>query len=468
MTRRRILAFVLGLVALVLTIRIAWRVAPAGPNVMLVVIDTLRADHLGAYGYDRPTSPNLDALARRGTRFARAYATSSWTGASVASMLTGLSPGVHGMDGHTSDLGDRWPRLPEAFRDAGYETGAISANPAFVSPEVGFGSGFDSFDVLHGAPAKPTDAGDHIWAHPNMTTLVHVAGANVVTDAAIAWVRRHRTEAFFLYLHYFDPHASYLPPPAYARKFGVDPSSPLAGMQQRMVMFPGLPPADPADLATLIGLYDGEIAFTDAEIGRLIAEIEPLVTRPTILLVTSDHGEEFGDHGGLQHGKTLFEEQIRVPLLITRLGDEGSTADVIATPFSLVDLWSLLAGMTGVSTRPGAAPLALADLTAAPAALPVFADLATNGRVHRWANVAEPHKLIVARDQSSLLYDLRRDPAEKVNLAREDPTRARVLREALTRQQASWAAERRGVTPAPAPSWSQERLDRLRALGYAE
>lgn len=464
----RLLVLGLALVALAVTIRTARPVAPAGPNVLLIVVDTLRADHLGAYGYDRPTSPHLDALASRGARFARAYAPSSWTGASVASILTGLYPRVHGMERHTSDLGARWPRLPAAFQDAGYATGAISANPAFVTPEVGFGGGFESFDLLHGAPANPGDVGDHIWANPDMTALVHVAAANKVTDAALAWIRRHHNESYFLYLHYFDPHAGYYPPPEYARKLGVDPTSPLAGRQQRTVMFAGRPPADPATLATLIGLYDGEIAFTDAEIGRLLTEVAPLITRPTIVVVTADHGEEFGEHGGLQHGKTLFEEQIRVPLVIARLGGDEAAAEVIETPFSLCDLWPLLAGMTGVPTRPGSAALALADLAGTPASSPVFADLATVGRLHRWATVAEHQKLIVTRERTSLLFDLQRDPREQVNRASAEPAHVRRLRRALMRQRASWVAERRGATPAPAVSWSQERLERLRALGYAE
>ena len=143
--------------ALVVTALAGWRVGAGGPNVVLIVIDTLRADHLGVYGYERPTSPQLDAFAATGVRFARAYAPSSWTGASVASILTGRYPEVHGVKLHTSVLADGVPRLPEAFREAGYDTGAISANPAFVTPEMGLGLGFRRFEVLHGPPTTRTD-----------------------------------------------------------------------------------------------------------------------------------------------------------------------------------------------------------------------------------------------------------------------------------------------------------------------
>ncbi len=471
-------------VALVVAGLASWRVGTAGPNVVLIVIDTLRADHVGAYGYARPTSPSLDGLAASGTRFTRAYAPSSWTGASVASIMTGLYPEVHGLKLHNSVLSAELPRLAESFHDAGYETAAISANPAFVTPELGFDQGFRRFQMLHGPPTTEADGGDIIWADPTMTQLVKVATANRVTDAALAWLHGLRGAPFFLYLHYFDPHAGYFPPPEYASRFGADPRSVFAGPRQRIAMWSGRAPENPDDLATLIALYDGEVAFTDAEIGRLLATLSSLITTPTIVVVTADHGEEFGDHGGLQHGRTLFEEQLRVPLIVAAIGGASgsdsragvlahgrdplglSAGSLIETPFSLVDLWALLAGITGVAPTPGKPALTLGDLATVRESSPIFADLATVGRLHRWAEITDPWKLIVNRDRTLSLYDLAADPHEQHDRATDEPGRARSLRADLASRNAACVAQRTGSGPRELRPLSDERRERLRALGY--
>ena len=190
------------------------------PNVLVIVIDTLRADHLGSYGYGLETSPYLDGLARAGTRFTTARAPSSWTGSSVASLLTGLSPLEHGFERHDSVLPEARATMPEAFRNAGYETVAFSANPAFVTPQVGFAQGFDRFDVLHGKEVARGSGGDFQWGDAAMNTLVEVAAADQVTDTALTWFRERPTDQpFFAYLHYFDPHAGYFPPSHLCRPF---------------------------------------------------------------------------------------------------------------------------------------------------------------------------------------------------------------------------------------------------------
>jgi arylsulfatase A-like enzyme len=438
--------------------------APAAPDVLLIVVDTLRADHLGCYGYPRPTSPRLDALAAAGVRFANARAPSSWTGASVASIMTGLYPAVHGLEQSESALADERPTIAEAFRDAGYDTIAFSANPAYVTPVSGLGQGFARFDVLHGKRMPRNARGNVAAGDPRLLTRFEQATAKDVTDAVLRWLDgRASALPFFAYVHYFDPHAGYFPPPEYARRFGVAPDAPLATKdQQHMLVRPGLPSAD--EFATLIGLYDGEIAFTDAEIARLLAALPR--ARPTLIVVTSDHGEEFGEHGGLQHGRTLFDEQLKIPLIMAGAGLPAGT--VVDEPASLVDLWPTIAALVG--RKDASAPEGIAGrdlLTAARTrTAPEFADLATAGGIHRRAVILGDWKLVVAIDDKVSLYDLAADAGERRDLATPaEQARVASLQRALAVRDGE-ALTARAAAPPVTIDLTPGRRERLKALGY--
>jgi len=442
----------------------------APPNVLLIVIDTLRADHLGSYGYERDTSPYLDGLARAGTRFETARAPSSWTGASVASLLTGLSPLEHGLEHHNSALPDAQATMPEAFQKAGYETVAFSANPAFVTPEVGFGQGFDRFDKLRGKEVPRGTPGDVQWGDAAMQTLVEVATADRVSDTAIAWLRERQTERpFFAYLHYFDPHAGYYPPDLYAARFGVPANAPLRGPAQKQFIYRHIRDAGattPADLATLVALYDAEIAFTDLQVGRVLLELLARKAGPTIIIVTSDHGEEFGEHGGLQHSRTLFDELLHVPLIIS--GPNVPANATVEAPTSLLDVWPLLADLTDVPTPSHLRPQSLRQLIRNPTPhRPFFGDLAVSWGIHTSAVISDSTKLIIDRADAAALYDLAEDPGERHDTARESPARTEALGAALrTRRARALTSPHHSVraqfviTPA--------RRARLEALGYLE
>jgi arylsulfatase A-like enzyme len=436
------------------------------PSVLLVVVDTLRADHLGCYGYARPTSPNLDALAARGVRFAEARSASSWTGASVATILTGLYPAVHGLERYTSALSPALVTMAEGFREAGYETAAFSANPAAVVPEVGFGQGFGRFDVLHGPEVGPTEGLDVVPGDPLLKTRVLVATADVVTDAALAWIRTHARAPFFAYVHYFDPHAGYFPPPEYAARFGVAPHAPMAGKAQWPVIARRRVPLFPGVLTTLVALYDGEIAFTDAEVGRLLAGVGDAVRSPTLLVVTADHGEEFGEHGGLQHGYMLWEEQLHVPLILAGAGVPSH--GVVETPVSLVDLWPTIADLTGLEAVPDAAVRSWRGLIAGRPggpAPPLYADLESDGGAHTRAEMDGRWKLLRNTDGTVSLYDLAADPAERHDLRVREPERARALAERLQARDAAARVARAHAEPGAVPL-SAARRARLKALGY--
>lgn len=399
---------------------------PAHPNLVLVVIDTLRADHLGAYGHARAQTPRLDALAARGTRFTAARAPSSWTLPSVASILTGRYPAEHGVERLVSALGEEHVTIPETLAAAGYETAAFSANVSLVTPESGFAQGFERFDVLE-APADAKRVDDPVLVRDGATRR-QAATADTVTDAVLAWkaARRDPARPYFLYVHYFDPHASYTPPVAYAERFGVKAEDPLLARGQAMVTFGGPPPGAP-DLATLLALYDAEIAFTDHELGRLLDGLG----NEAIVVVTADHGEEFGDHRGMLHGRTLFEEMIWVPLLVA--GADLPPGRVVETPVSLVSIAATLTELAGVPPSPGLAGRSLVPALrgGAPAADIVFAELATANALHRAAAIDGTWKLILDRGFAPVLFDLAADPDERARRQHGVADRVVALQKAL-------------------------------------
>jgi len=445
---------------------------PPKPDVVLVVVDTLRADHLGAYGYDQPTSPHLDRLARAGVRFTNARATSSWTLPSVASLLTGRYPAAHGAERNTDALASDVVTLPEALRDAGYMTAAFSANPAFVTPTQGLAQGFDTFVVLHGAATRRRAEGNTAPADPWLRSAVELAPADEVTARALRWIagRDHVPAPYFVYAHYFDPHAGYFPPPAYATRFGVAEDDPLRGEAQWPLLLTFDAPAGPADTATLRKLYDAEIAFTDQQIGVLVEAVRARARRPTYFIVTSDHGEEFGDHGGIQHGRALWEELIRVPLIV--LGPDVPPGGVVDTPVSLVSLWPTLAELLGAAPPAQADGPGLADLLrgGVPARAPrVFADLLPrfprDRHLHRRAVIDGPWKLTVAPDRATALYDLASDPGERHDLGRAQIGRTKLL-QAILKAHHAVANSARTELPPETVTLTEERRERLKALGY--
>lgn len=438
------------------------------PDVLLVVIDTLRADHLGSYGYDKPTSPRLDAFAARATRFARAHATSSWTAPSVASMLTGLDPAEHGVQRSTSVLNVAVPTMAESFRAAGYATAALTANPVFVSPRMGFARGFDSFETLHGPKVTPDQRVKMIPLDPGFQSFVEVATADRVTDAALQWIGEQRAlrRPWFLLVHYIDPHADYFPPPALAARFGVPADARLAGVEQRPVLRSFKAP-DGDDLRTLTALYDAEIAFADEHVGRLLDAVQQR-DRPTLAVVTADHGEELGDHGGLLHGQTLYQEQLHVPLLLALQGERG--VPVVRTPVSLGGLWATIADLVGLPVPPPGTGASFADLvrggTAAPAL--VYADLETPSpgmsAFHRRGVIGGDWKMIVRSDGGELLFDLATDPREQ-RAASGRAAELAHLRSELERRDRAAAALLAGAAPETV-ELSPEVKAQMKALGY--
>lgn len=412
---------------------VAWRYGPwaaispsldvprtADQNVLLVTIDTLRADALGCYG-GRAATPVLDAIARAGVQFDFAHAHAVVTLPSHASILTGLYPYQHGIrdnSGYTLPAGV--PTLATLLRGRGYATGAFVA--AFVlDRRFGLAAGFDTYDDQLASGAAPTDI-----SMPERR-------ADVVVSRALAWLRA-QAGRWFAWVHVFDPHAPYAPPPPFDRQYAARP-------------------------------YDGEVAYTDATLAPLVAAVRAS-TRPTLVVVTSDHGEGLGDHDELTHGLFAYEPTLRVPLLVAQLGGPGQAPPpgrVSDLPARHIDLVPTILDALGIDPPPG---LPGRSLLGRQRGGPRGDDRASyfeamSASLNRgWAPLAG----VVAGRAKYIdlpiaeLYDLSADPDERLNLAERDPARRRVLERLLAGLDAAPPGERRAI--------DREVVERLQALGY--
>ena len=302
--------------------------SPVRPNIILISLDTVRADHLSAYGYQRLTTPNLDHLAKQGVLFEEAVAPSSWTLTSHASILTGLLPHQH--EANIYEPVDEAPRtLAEILQSHGYETAGFNANNAYGQGSWGLGQGFEIYDdsrsmILHNLP-RTLVARVILWPirlHwiPQGLNSFRRNAAQVNQDV-VRWFRHRSSRPYFLFVNYFDVHGPYYAPPPYDNRFGAMSEASVKALIFSDA-FPDRPPLTPEDYASFMNGYDNCLAFLDDQLGRLLGEISRSPDwSNTIVIVTSDHGEAFGTHGSYLHGRNLYyEEALHVPLMIAGPG----------------------------------------------------------------------------------------------------------------------------------------------------
>jgi arylsulfatase A-like enzyme/cytochrome c-type biogenesis protein CcmH/NrfG len=381
-------------------------------NVVLITIDTLRADHVGAYGYRHARTPTLDALAARGTRFDRAYAAAPITLVSHASILTGLYPPGHGARHNGMRVNLETPTLAETLAHQGFSTAAfVAAFP--LDRRFGLIKGFQTY-------------GDRMPRGPDGRPANERPGSTVV-DQALAWLGEHRQERFFLWVHLFEPHAPYGNPddPAEARR------SPI----QR---------------------YDDEIAEADRQTGRVIAALGPL-RDGTLVVAAADHGEAFGEHGEISHSLFTYDTTLRVPLIIA---GPGIPASIVDDPVSLVDVAPTILTQVGAGGMSGAGTDLSPVLKGAPVPARTlyaesFAPLFDFGwsplrtvRANGWKYIEAP---------KPELYDVRRDPAENTN---------RVTEERSVASQLAQKVSGYGSLDVNVVAADPESRSRLQALGY--
>ena len=316
--------------------------APDSPNVLVIVVDTLRADHLSTYGYSRPTSPNLSRIAGQGVLFENAMAPSSWTLPSHASMLTGLYPHQHNATYMGSTLLPHFPTLGEAFQRLGYRTAGFSASTYFFSRRTGLGRGFIHFEDDFESPASAfpqTYYGERV---EKALYSLHLAkdrigrrNARQINDHALRWIESAgHNHPFFVFLNYYDVHDPYLPPDPYLHRF-TKLAHPAAPIPQAWDWFASL---TPQQRQGEMDAYDGAIQYMDAELGEFFRQLHQRgLDKNTLVVITSDHGEEFNEHGFMDHLNALYRELIHVPLIFWEPGKVPASMR-ISTPISTVSL----------------------------------------------------------------------------------------------------------------------------------
>jgi arylsulfatase A-like enzyme len=468
------------LAALALLASCSQPAGPPVPGVVLITVDTLRADRLGSYGYRLDTSPNIDALAARGVRFEDVTVQWPKTGPSVASLMTGAYPKTTALGLLPRQVSDSLLLLGEVFREAGFQSAAVVAN-FNVRGEIGFAQGFDSFVESWQEEFEARGERGEFSNEPGK--VKQYTNATLVTDEALRWLHsRDESRPFLLWLHYMDPHGPYVPPAKYGRYF--------EGEHRNTMVPPELLPeyqaqsrdGRPIHLSSHYeAQYDREIRYLDDELGRLFASLDELGIGDSLIVLTADHGESMGEHAYyFEHGKLPYQATAHVPLIIAQRG-RISGGRAVQEPVGLIDLTPTIVELAGLPIPPSHEGVSLAGVIREEASskLPplVFMeggyDLAASQLVVRDGRWKLVH-VRSDRDRSFMtgaefeLYDLAADPSELTNVADRHPEI--VLRMAAELKRWHEGGPRPAdvgnlVDPEGLDERSQEMLE---ALGYME
>jgi arylsulfatase A-like enzyme len=427
--------------------------APGAPNVLIIILDTVRGLSMSVYGYQRPTTPELERLASQGVVFERAVATAPWTGPSHAGILTGrwanqvstLRPAV---------LDPGIPTLTEALRDLGYRTGGFIANARYVGAETGLGRGaarWDDWPVSLSAALATTWLGNAVFHRDS--PIARLLGARdylgrrrapEISRAFLEWARAERNRPFFAVLNYMDAHDPYLPPEGFARRFAPEEGRSLGDrLKARLFGAPGRGSPEQARRRWLErhqGLYDASVAYLDREMGRLFGALDARgLLGNTLVILTSDHGEEFDEHGVVGHTKSLYWAAVQVPLMLWFQGRAPEGARV-RQAVSLRSIPTTVLDLLGAPSRERFPGVSLASFwrDSAAAQDTVLSELQRPGDEPPHAPVARgdmrsavvgSRHYILNGDGLEEVYDIEADPFERVNLlAGMSPERLGVFR----------------------------------------
>jgi len=453
---RRSLPWLAASVAVLAVVSVGWRVvrerwlihhrpaAQAGaPNVLLLILDTVRAADLSLYGYARLTTPEIQRFAEGGTVFDLAFAPASWTLESHASMFTGRwaleleTTGRHG-------LGPQWLTLAEALRGRGYATAGFVANRVYTGWESGLGQGFERFDdypVNLWTASNATALGklrfmmDPFLNHVPLLWRLHIPPgaekrkAPQINDAFLSWIDRARPAPFFAFLNFMEAHMQYAPPDSFRYRYRSSLARPISPKAW------GLQPSDvrltPADMRPKQDEYDGAIAYLDSQVGWLLRELERRgQLENTLVIITSDHGEEFAEHGLIDHGNSLYRLSLWVPLVVWFPGQVPAGQRVTA-PVSLRNLAATIMDLAGADTAPLPGQSLARFWTAnAPAPDTIVASVRQTDNLPAWFPVSQHDLFSVAfdgwryirteEDSTEELYDFEHDLLERWNLIGSD------------------------------------------------
>lgn len=442
---------------------------PVPPSLLVIVIDAQRADHLSSYGYGRPTTPGLDALAARGVRFTNAIAASNRTGTSMASFWTGQLPSRHGVFRTGDVLGERFVTLAELLSRRGYRTGAWCPNPS-LDRAFGHAQGWQTYDD-HILSRAETD-GRPAWQRWET--------AQAINARALEWITAEPGRPFLAWLHYRDVHGPYVPPPPYDVMF-----PPLFARPLRADEIAARPvyltlPDDGNDLQHYVSQYDGDVRYADEKIAELLAELERRgVLRNTVVVVTADHGEAFLDHGQWNHDASLYEEEVRVPLLVVR---PAGGARVVSRVVSALDLFPTFLALAGAPQVPsdGESLLPLLDgddaryqrRRAYVESRAPYRAIQRAVREERWKAIVNDSLVARLFGSPLELYDLAADPGERRSLAGSESARAAEMAAGIRAAVAAPVAPAADGGPVAADVSRRvvepELQRRLESLGYVD
>jgi arylsulfatase A-like enzyme len=422
------------------------------PNIILIVIDTLRFDHVSCYGYHRKITPNIDRLAQQSLLFKKAVSTAPWTLPSVASILTSRLPSILRIYEDYTTIDDRFPLLPQILKNYNYTNYGIVSS-VLLSSSLGFNKGFDYY--------KEVD----ITRHAGISSPL-------ITEKAVSCIRQGHNNPFFLFLHYFDPHYPFILHEQY--KYHPSYKGRIKSGHHISDLWRIRHTLSQEDIRYLLSLYDSEIAFTDFHVGKLLNE---LINRDlydnSIIIITSDHGEEFMERGWIGHTITLHQELIHVPLIMKL---PGGKARIIDTPVGLIDIVPTLCKYLGFEIPDGLDGKAL-NLKGGSLAgsRPIYSET-FNSQSNR--PDAEPIAFVsVILDNWKLIhdgtthteqiYDLSSDPLEKSNLAGLNSEKSSMLAAQLS----NWVnyvtiQESKPTTQDEREIFTPEQRKQLESLGY--
>ena len=441
--------------------------SPGGParaggraDVLLYMVDTLRPDRMSLYGYARDTTPRMEALFADGFVFENAYSTAAWTRPATASLLTSLYPSFHGANPDQS-LPDDVHTLAERFRAAGWTTLAFVANGNVYGEGLGFEQGFDRFLALR--PAKGQ-------------AYVH---AEEIHRVALEQLAALEGEPVFVYVHAVDPHAPYGPPEGYRGRYAdPDYAGPIRPVQARRKYLKGKEVA-PADVTHIGDLYDEDIHYQDAMFGELMDALSTLGRADRLVtIVTSDHGEELYDHGDWEHGKRVYEEQVRIPLAIHVAPRPPRSGRRIDTPVAIVDVMPTLLSwfdLPGLESCQGESLDAV--IAGRVAERPVYCE-ELRERFDLFCYREGPWKLSFKKHhpewekwggpEKVALYHLGDDPGESRDLAEEEPERVQRMLASMFGVPERFADRFAKPGERDAPELEADTLRQLEALGYRD
>lgn len=396
----------------------------ARPDIVLISIDSLRADHLSSYGHTRETTPHLDDLAEDGLRFTRAQSASPWTLPSHLTMLTGLWPIDHQVVEDDIALSPSIPLVTERLKEAGYATAAF-VSTVYVSGGYGFARGFDTYRD-YGITEK--------------TNLAHAVRVDRLVEDAKAWVKENgKDKPVFLFLHIYDVHYPYLPPEPWNAKF--DPPATEEEMKYRTYKIFQRRPLTKKRMEKVVAQYDESLAWVDDELGKLMSAWW-WSRRPAYWIVTADHGEEFGERGSWGHAHTLYREALDIPLIVAGPGIEPAVRDELV---GTIDVAPTIGALAGLSFAPSDG----VDLRGAVPERTFYAETSRFDSARLSLRKGDRRLDLDLAHGERALYDLRLDAAEKLPL-KDAKAEEAFAAELLARLGQPWTAD---VAPVTTTGW---------------